>query len=71
MLLDEAVVADHARSFKRDQTVYDPWQPSGAEKLVWSMSRLGFRFLFHFLSRDFLVGQLHSFNANPFRLQVG
>jgi transposase len=25
VLLDEAVVADHARSFKRDQIVYDPW----------------------------------------------
>ncbi len=25
MLLDEVVVADHPRSFKRDQVVYDPW----------------------------------------------
>ena len=25
VLLDEAVVADHIRSFKRDQTVYEPW----------------------------------------------
>jgi transposase len=25
VLLDDAVVADHVRSFRRDQTVYDPW----------------------------------------------
>jgi transposase len=25
VLLDEAVVADHVRSFKRDQVIYDPW----------------------------------------------
>jgi transposase len=25
VLLDEVVVADHARSFKRDQMIYDPW----------------------------------------------
>ena len=25
VLLDEVVVADHARSFKRDQVIYDPW----------------------------------------------
>ena len=25
VLLDDAVVADHARSFRRDQIIYDPW----------------------------------------------
>ena len=25
VLLDDAVVADHVRSFKRDQVIYDPW----------------------------------------------
>jgi hypothetical protein len=25
VLLDETVVADHARSFRRDQIIYDPW----------------------------------------------
>src|SRR5476651_1946221 len=25
VLLGEAVVADHARSFRRDQVIYDPW----------------------------------------------
>jgi hypothetical protein len=25
VLLDDEVVADHARSFKRDQIIYDPW----------------------------------------------
>jgi len=25
VLLDDAVVADHARSFRRDQVIYDPW----------------------------------------------